>query len=68
MAEGQRAMLEGFDITEEAMGISVQASMETIQIGSTDGGIPVHVNKIALPAATLCWPANQTAYRFYRAV
>ena len=30
-AEGQRAVLEGFGITESAMGCSIVASMETLQ-------------------------------------
>ena len=49
-AEGQKAVLAGFGITEEAMGVPVRASMETVCVGETPTGIPVHVDKIALSA------------------
>ena len=34
-AEGQRSILEGYGITEEAVGCEIRSSMETLQIGST---------------------------------
>ncbi|MCI8608764.1 MAG: hypothetical protein HFE73_03875 [Firmicutes bacterium] len=50
IAEEQKKILEGYGITEEAMGIPIQASMETIVIGTTEGGCPVHVDKLASQA------------------
>lgn len=49
-AEGQRQMIAQFGITEEAMGVPILSSMETLEIAITDSGIPVHVDKQALQA------------------
>lgn len=46
-AEGQRAMLATLGITEETIGCPILASMEVIQIGTTDRGIPVYLDKHA---------------------
>lgn len=46
-AEGQTEVLESYGITEEAMGAPVLSSMETIVIGHTEDGAPVHVDKNA---------------------
>ncbi|MDR1505932.1 MAG: hypothetical protein LBI67_02410, partial [Treponema sp.] len=48
-AEGQRAMLEGYHITEAAMGVPVRSSMETVVYGEVDG-IPLHCDKLAFAA------------------
>jgi len=47
-AEGQRKVLAGFGITEEAMGAPVVSSMETVQVGELDDGTPVFLDKEAL--------------------
>ncbi len=49
-AEGQEAMLAGFGIREESMGVPIRSCMETVCIGETPSGIPVHVDKWALSA------------------
>lgn len=50
-AEGQRAILEGYGITEERMGCSVKYSMETKVIGRTeDDRYPVQIDKFAAEA------------------
>jgi len=46
-AEGQRKVLAGFGITEEAMGAPVVSSMETVQVGELDDGTPVFLDKEA---------------------
>ena len=46
-AEGQRAVLAGYGITEEAMGAPILSSMETVVIGHTPDGTPVHFDKNA---------------------
>jgi hypothetical protein len=51
-AEGQRDLLAGYGITEEAMGVPVVSSMETVQVGVTPHGLPV---RIAAPAAAADW-------------
>src|SRR5207244_9669739 len=48
--EGQRAILAGYGITEDGIGAPIRASMETIDIGATDGGIPIHFDRTAFEA------------------
>ena len=50
VAEGQRRILEGYGITEETMGVPIVSSMETVQIGETPHGLPVHMDKNAAAA------------------
>jgi hypothetical protein len=49
-AEGQRAVLEYYGITESSMGVPIKATMETTQVGETRQGIPVFVDNNALSA------------------
>ncbi|MDY3282781.1 lactate racemase domain-containing protein [Dysosmobacter sp.] len=46
-AEGQRAVLHHNGITEEAMGAPILSSMEVVQIGTTEKGLPVYIDKNA---------------------
>ena len=43
-AEGQREILAGYRITPETMGCEIRASMETVQIGMTETGLPVRID------------------------
>ncbi|MDM5340222.1 lactate racemase domain-containing protein [Fictibacillus enclensis] len=45
-AEGQRKVLGNYGITEETMGAPINASMETIDLGTVDG-VPVYFSKTA---------------------
>jgi hypothetical protein len=49
-AEGQRAIVEGYGITEQAMGCEIRSSMETVIVDETPQGIPVHFDKHAFEA------------------
>ncbi len=49
-AEMQRQIIAGYGITEQAMGVPIKASMETVVIGETRGGVPVHMDKNAYAA------------------
>jgi hypothetical protein len=49
-AEGQRKVLANFGITEEAMGVPVVSSMETVQVGSLEDGTPVWLDREAMAA------------------
>ncbi len=49
-ASGQRAVIEGFGVTEEFIGCPIQASMETVIVDKTPQGIPVHFDKNASEA------------------
>lgn len=49
-AEGQREMLAGYGITEEAMGCDILSSMETVLLGHSELGKPVYMDKNAYEA------------------
>ncbi|MEW4526815.1 lactate racemase domain-containing protein [Maioricimonas sp. JC845] len=48
--EGQLGVLRGYGITEEAMGVPIRASMETVIVDRTPQGIPVHFDRCAYEA------------------
>jgi len=49
-AEGQKAILAGYGITEAEMGCPIQASMETVVVCHTPEGVPVHFDRFAYDA------------------
>lgn len=49
-AEGQMKILEEYGITEEKMGFPVLSSMETVQIGTSESGLPVCIDRYAYEA------------------
>ena len=49
-AEGQKEILAGYGITEEAMGVPVKASMDTVVLGKSPKGLEVHFDKYAYEA------------------
>lgn len=46
-AAGQRAVLEGYGITEEAMGCPIQATMEAVPLGVTEQGYTLYCDRHA---------------------
>lgn len=46
-AEGQVKVLESLGVTEEFCGAPIESSMETVEIGKTDRGVPVYMDKKA---------------------
>jgi hypothetical protein len=46
-AEGQRAIVEAYGVTEDFTGAPINATMEVVQVGSIDDGIPVFFDKYA---------------------
>lgn len=46
-AEGQAEMLAAYGITEETMGVPVLSSMETVQVGCLEDGMPVYCDRYA---------------------
>lgn len=48
--EGQKEVLASYGITEKLLGVPVQATMETVCIGSIEENIPVYIDKIAAGA------------------
>ncbi len=49
-AEGQKKMLSNMGITEEYTGAPIRATMEVVQVGTTDRGFPVYIDKYAYEA------------------
>jgi len=49
-ADGQRELLESYGLGEAALGAPIRSSMETVLLGETDDGIPVHFDRIASQA------------------
>ena len=49
-AEGQTAVLDGYGINEQTMGCPIRSSMEVLQIGTSDFGMPIYFDKNASEA------------------
>lgn len=49
-SEGQAALLAEYGITEEKMCMPVKSSMEAVQVGSLDDGMPVYLSREAYSA------------------
>jgi hypothetical protein len=49
-AEGQKRVLEHYGISEERIGAPIRSSLEVAQIGETEDGIPVFLEKLASEA------------------
>ncbi len=57
--EGQREILDGFGITEEAMGCPVIVSNDVKLIGETSNGTKIYFDSISLDGADLVIPVNR---------
>ncbi|MDR1519216.1 MAG: nickel-dependent lactate racemase [Planctomycetota bacterium] len=49
-AGAQRDFIAGYGVTEEAMGVPILSSMDTVQLGTTPSGIPVYCDRNAAEA------------------
>lgn len=49
-AEGQRAVIESYGVTEEFVGCPIRSSMETVVVCETEEGFPVHFDRTAYEA------------------
>jgi hypothetical protein len=57
-ADGQRYMLESLGMTEESMGAEIRATMETVEVARTTGGMPLYLDKHAAGADRIL-PVNR---------
>ncbi|MEO2033029.1 MAG: hypothetical protein ABGZ35_13170 [Planctomycetaceae bacterium] len=57
-AEGQKATLAHYGITEQSMGVSIEASMETVETASS-GGIAVGCARVAWQPDTVLFPVGR---------
>ncbi|HEV2127612.1 MAG TPA: lactate racemase domain-containing protein, partial [Thermomicrobiales bacterium] len=58
-AEGQMELIAHYGVTEAAMGAPIRASMETVHLGTLDGGVPVWFDRIAHETADLVIPVGR---------
>lgn len=49
-AEGQKQVLKSYGITEENMGVSINATLDVVELGKLENGLPVYFDKYALQA------------------
>jgi hypothetical protein len=49
-AEGQRRLIEAYGITEKTMGVPIKSSMDVVELGRLENGLPVCFDKIAFEA------------------
>ena len=65
-AEGQREILAGYGITEEAMGCEIRSSMETVYLGMSQSGRPVYMDKNAYEADGIIVSCRQQPHNAFR--
>jgi hypothetical protein len=58
-ADGQLAVLASLGITPDSIGCEIRSSMDTVQIGVVEDGIPVFVDRHAFEEADLVIPVNR---------
>ena len=46
-AEGQVEILRSLGVTEESVGAPIKSSMEVVELGETESGVPVYMDRIA---------------------
>lgn len=66
-AEGQRALLAGYGVTEEYCGCPILSTMETVQIGELESGMPVFMDKNAHDADGIILTGRIKAHTAFRA-
>ena len=49
-AEGQAAILDGYGINEQTMGCPIRSSMDVVQVGTSDFGMPIYFDRNASEA------------------
>lgn len=58
-AEGQTELIAHYGVTEAVVGAPIRASMETVQLGELEGGVPVWFDRIAHDTADLVLPVGR---------
>ena len=56
---GQLEVLASLGVTRGAIGCEIRSSMETVQIGDVEGGIPVFMDRHAHDEADVIVPINR---------
>ncbi|MGB3305214.1 MAG: hypothetical protein WBA63_03450 [Thermomicrobiales bacterium] len=58
-AEGQRELIAHYGVTEDFIGCPIRASMETVELGVIEGGVPVWFDKTAYEQADVVIPIGR---------
>lgn len=58
-AEGQKELLAHYGITEATVGAPIYSSMDTVNLGEVEEGVPVFFDKIAATQADVVIPINR---------
>lgn len=58
-AEGQKQMLAELGVTEKFVGAPIRSSMETVELGEVEDGVPVYFDRIAATEADVVIPVNR---------
>lgn len=65
-AEGQRGILTGYGVTESFLGCPILATMEVVQVGETEEGMPVFVDRYAYEADGIILCGRVKAHTAFR--
>jgi hypothetical protein len=65
-AEGQRKILEDYGITEDFCGCPIVSSMETVETGRTEHGLPVYIDRFAAEADAIIPVGRIKAHTAFR--
>jgi len=65
-AEGQRDVLRAYGVTEESVGCPIRATMEVVQVGETEEGMPVFVDRYAYEADGIILCGRVKAHTAFR--
>ncbi|HYF95376.1 MAG TPA: lactate racemase domain-containing protein [Symbiobacteriaceae bacterium] len=58
-AEGQLEVLASYGITPQTIGCEIRSSMETVELGEVEDGVPVYVDRTAYEGADVIIPINR---------
>jgi hypothetical protein len=65
-AEGQRGVLAAYGVTEDYLGCPIRATMEVVQVGETEEGMPVFVDRYAYEADGIILCGRVKAHTAFR--
>ncbi|HWQ40347.1 MAG TPA: lactate racemase domain-containing protein [Burkholderiales bacterium] len=66
-AEGQREVLESYGITESFVGCPIRSSMDVVELGKLEDGMPVYIDKHAAEADAIAVIARVKPHTNFRA-
>ena len=67
-AQGQLDILAGYGITPDTMGCEIRSSMEVVELGVSDTGMPVYLDKSAYSADGIILSCRLKPHNAFRAL